>query len=245
MASSKKPPSNRPTPAKPAGTSPKPASAAPKTTGTAPKAAGTPPKTASPVTRRQQRKAEQERIRRRQQVLTGSIIAAIVIVALIIIIPLLHGGSGSPGDVHATQTAVACSANKTGTYGLLSNFSLGPNCSIGSYPIVTLPDGVQYADITIGSGQVAQSTDTVTADYEGWLTNGTEFDSSSKHGGPQQFSLGSVIPGWTEAIPGMQIGGERRLLIPGPEAYGANPPSGSGIPANATLIFDVTLVSIP
>jgi FKBP-type peptidyl-prolyl cis-trans isomerase len=56
--------------------------------------------------------------------------------------------------------------------------------------------------------------------------------------------LNQVIPGWTEGIPGMKVGGKRRLLIPAAQAYGANPPSGSNIPANADLVFDITLYKI-
>jgi FKBP-type peptidyl-prolyl cis-trans isomerase FkpA len=146
------------------------------------------------------------------------------------------------------KPAPAASTSSTGKYGLLSNFTAGAKGNISAQgKVVTLSDGVQYVDVKVGTGQAVKSTDTITVNYTGWLTDGTKFDSSYDHNppAPAQFSLSGVIKGWTEGLVGMQIGGERRLLIPGPEAYGANPPQGSNIPPNATLIFDVTLVSIP
>jgi len=108
-------------------------------------------------------------------------------------------------------------------------------------------DGLEVGDFTVGHGPAVTAQDTVTVNYTGWLANGTVFDSSRNPGRtPAQFSLapGSVIEGWTEGLVGMQICGKRRLVIPGPLGYGANPPAGSGIPANATLTFDVELISI-
>ena len=109
----------------------------------------------------------------------------------------------------------------------------------------TLSGGLVITDIKVGTGAEAKPTSTVTAYYSGALENGTVFDSTDKHGGkPATFPLNQVIAGWQEGIPGMKEGGERKLLIPGALAYGANPPQGSGIPPNATLIFDVKLVSV-
>ena len=58
------------------------------------------------------------------------------------------------------------------------------------------------------------------------------------------FSLSGVIKGWTDGVPGMKVGGIRRLVIPADQAYGATPPEGSGIPANAPLVFDIELVAL-
>jgi FKBP-type peptidyl-prolyl cis-trans isomerase len=106
-------------------------------------------------------------------------------------------------------------------------------------------DKLQATDLTAGTGQEVQASDTVTVDYTGAVAaTGVIFQSSLDSGQPATFGLSQVIPGWTQGIPGMKVGGVRRLLIPAALAYGANPPSGSGIPANADLVFDVTLHSI-
>jgi peptidylprolyl isomerase len=101
---------------------------------------------------------------------------------------------------------------------------------------------LQATDLVAGTGAAVKAGDSITANYTGAVAStGTIFQSSSS---PVTFSLSQVIPGWTEGIPGMKVGGTRRLLIPANLAYGANPPSGSGIPANAALVFDVTLTKI-
>lgn len=104
---------------------------------------------------------------------------------------------------------------------------------------------LQRLDTTEGTGDEVQSGATVTVDYTGAVAaTGTIFQSSLDSGQPVTFPLDGVISGWTEGVPGMKVGGTRRLLIPAEQAYGANPPAGSGIPANADLVFDITLHSI-
>lgn len=104
--------------------------------------------------------------------------------------------------------------------------------------------GLQYWDIKTGTGAEAKTGHTVKVDYTGWLTNGKKFDSSVGTGKPFQFMLGAgqVIKGWDEGVAGMKVGGKRQLRIPPDLAYGAKG-FGGVIPANATLIFDVQLVS--
>ncbi|PID32404.1 peptidylprolyl isomerase [Candidatus Saccharibacteria bacterium] len=101
-----------------------------------------------------------------------------------------------------------------------------------------------YADIKTGSGAAAKPGDEISVAYRGWLTDGTLFDEND--GGEQPFSFtlgaGQVIPGWEQAIAGMQVGGERLLIIPPSVGYG---PSGSGpIPPNAVLVFRVKVVGL-
>lgn len=106
-------------------------------------------------------------------------------------------------------------------------------------------DKLQTIDTTVGTGEVVKPGDTVTVDYTGAVAaTGVVFQSSLDTGQPVTFSLSQVIKGWTDGIPGMKVCGTRRLLIPAAQAYGANPPAGSGIPANADLVFDVTLHAI-
>ncbi|HEY1401668.1 MAG TPA: FKBP-type peptidyl-prolyl cis-trans isomerase [Terriglobales bacterium] len=105
--------------------------------------------------------------------------------------------------------------------------------------------GLEYWDIKVGTGAVAQSGKHVKVDYTGWLTNGKKFDSSVGTGKPFDFMLGAsqVIKGWDEGVAGMKVGGKRQLRIPPDLAYGAAgyPPV---IPADSTLIFDVQLVDV-
>lgn len=111
-------------------------------------------------------------------------------------------------------------------------------------PIASIPE-LQTQDTVEGTGDVVKAGDTVTAHYTGAVAaTGVIFQSSHDSGSPIPFSLNGVIQGWTQGVPGMKVGGTRRLLIPAAMAYGANPPQGSGIPANADLVFDVELVKI-
>ena len=97
-------------------------------------------------------------------------------------------------------------------------------------------------DTIVGTGELVQPGDTVTTDYTGAVAaTGIVFQSSIDSGEKVTFPLSGVITGWTEAIPGMKAGGTRRLFIPAEKAYGSNPPQASGIPANADLVFDVTV----
>jgi FKBP-type peptidyl-prolyl cis-trans isomerase FkpA len=99
-------------------------------------------------------------------------------------------------------------------------------------------------DLVVGTGATAAVGDTVSVHYVGTLTNGTKFDSSYDRGQPFSFRIGAgqVIAGWEQGVPGMKVGGKRRLTIPPSLAYG-NQAVGS-IPANSTLVFDIELISI-
>lgn len=102
---------------------------------------------------------------------------------------------------------------------------------------------LEVADQVVGTGDSVVPTSTVLTNYIGvGLISGQKFDSSWDRGQPIQFGLNQVIPGWTQGLTGMKIGGRRVLVIPGDLAYGATPPAGSGIEPNETLIFVVDLV---
>jgi FKBP-type peptidyl-prolyl cis-trans isomerase FklB len=109
--------------------------------------------------------------------------------------------------------------------------------------IVTLPSGLQYKILKDGTGPKPASTDTVVCNYRGTLINGTEFDSSYKRGEPTSFPVNQVIKGWTEALQLMGVGSKWQLFIPSELAYGERG-AGNDIGPNATLIFEVELLSI-
>jgi len=107
--------------------------------------------------------------------------------------------------------------------------------------VVTLPDGLQYKIITDGSGATPMMNDTVTVNYRGTFIDGKEFDSSAKTGHPAQFTVGSVIHGWTEALTQMKVGSKWQLFVPSELAYGER--GRPGIQPNSVLIFEVELLS--
>ena len=145
------------------------------------------------------------------------IIAALA-VAIVLIIILRSGGTSSP----APGVPAA-----------------GPD------GVVTTASGLKYIDEVVGRGETPRPGQTVTVHYTGTLENGTKFDSSVDRGQPYPFKIGSgrVIPGWDEGIMTMNVGGKRRLIVPPSLGYGATG-SAPVIPPNATLIFEVELLSV-
>ncbi len=109
--------------------------------------------------------------------------------------------------------------------------------------VVTLPSGLQYKILTAGIGPKPTASDQVVCNYRGTLIAGTEFDSSYKRGKPATFGVGQVIKGWTEALQLMPVGSKWQLFVPSDLAY-AERGAGAEIGPNATLIFEVELISI-
>jgi len=109
--------------------------------------------------------------------------------------------------------------------------------------VKTLPSGLQYKVVKAGTGKKPKLTDTVTVNYRGTLIDGTEFDSSFRRGQPATFPISGVIPGWTEAMQLMAEGAKWQLFIPPNLAYGERG-AGGLIGPNATLIFEVELISV-
>ncbi|HEX5731955.1 MAG TPA: FKBP-type peptidyl-prolyl cis-trans isomerase [Blastocatellia bacterium] len=115
----------------------------------------------------------------------------------------------------------------------------------GDSGTVTTASGLKYVDVVEGDGPSPQRGQTIEVHYTGTLENGTKFDSSVDRGQPYEFRIGTgvVIKGWDEGLMTMKVGGKRKLIIPANLGYGTQgrPPD---IPPNATLLFDVELVSI-
>jgi FKBP-type peptidyl-prolyl cis-trans isomerase FkpA len=118
--------------------------------------------------------------------------------------------------------------------------------------MTTTASGLQYDDTTPGTGAEAAAGQRVSVHYTGWLHDptaangrGKKFDSSKDRGDPFRFQLGAgqVIAGWDEGVQGMKVGGTRVLLIPSDLGYGARG-AGGAIPPNATLVFEVDLLSV-
>ncbi|HSP09992.1 MAG TPA: FKBP-type peptidyl-prolyl cis-trans isomerase [Candidatus Dormibacteraeota bacterium] len=166
----------------------------------------------------------------------------------------------------AAFAATACGyADPYAGTGPVANESPGPSSSPvvspgaddfnagAGLPVITLPDGLKFIDLTVGTGDAAKKGENATVQYTGWLsTGGTPFDTSRQPGRTPftvQLGAGQVIPGWDEGIPGMKVGGKRKLIIPAALGYGTqgqtDPNTGAVIiPGNATLVFDVELTGL-
>lgn len=122
-----------------------------------------------------------------------------------------------------------------------------PPPTVGTQPqeSTSVMTELKIEDIVVGTGPAVKSGDTVVMHYTGTLTNGTKFDSSVDRNEPfeTQIGVGAVIQGWDQGVPGMQVGGKRKLSIPAAMAYGSRG-AGGVIPPNADLYFDVELLAI-
>ena len=148
-------------------------------------------------------------------------------IPLVILVAVFAMTSGSAQDNNVTTTRATAGPTK-----------------VEGTPTKTAT-GLEYWDIKAGAGDTAVKGKQVRVHYTGWLTDGKKFDSSVDRGQPFEFPLGAgrVIKGWDEGVAGMKIGGKRQLRIPPDLGYGARG-AGGAIPPNATLIFDVELLSV-
>jgi FKBP-type peptidyl-prolyl cis-trans isomerase len=109
--------------------------------------------------------------------------------------------------------------------------------------VKAMADGVQYKEITTGTGATPAATDKVRVHYTGTLIDGTEFDSSRSRGEPTELTVGDVIPGWQAALAQMPVGSRWMVWIPPEQAYGMRG-AGATIGPNETLVFDIELLEI-
>ena len=144
--------------------------------------------------------------------------------------------SGEMKKKQEAQLAAVAAANQTAGQTFLAANKAKPG-------IVTLPSGLEYKVLTAGTGPKPTAEDTIICNYRGTLLNGTEFDSSARHGGPSDIPVGRVIAGWTEALQLMPVGSKWQLFVPSELAYGPRA-AGPDIGPNSTLIFEIELLSI-
>lgn len=145
------------------------------------------------------------------------------------------------------QSSQSNSSNNSAQQNTPKNTLQGTELS-GFKPGTPIPT-LKTEDIKKGTGATIKPGDTVTVDYTGAVAStGVIFQSSKDTGQPVPVTLNAgpkgVISGWVKGVPGMKVGGTRRLLIPASLGYGKNPPPNSSIPPNANLVFDVTVLSI-
>lgn len=163
--------------------------------------------------------------------------------AMMLAAMLFVAGCAGSNASHSADSTAAPGAAATPTPAAATNLAaMAPDPRI---KVHKLASGLVYEDLVIGNGRMADPGLQVSMNYTGWLTDGTEFDSSSRGGRPYTFTLGAhtVIAGWDEGIKGMRMGGKRKLTIPPDMGYGVQG-SGNRIPPNATLVFEVELVGI-
>ncbi|PWT70792.1 MAG: peptidylprolyl isomerase [Chloroflexi bacterium] len=202
--------------------------------------------TRTPFNKRQARAARRAYERRRRTRILQTVVV-IVVVAGIVTLFVTHNPFASNGQSTVHTTATSCPAPTATPVGPVPALKPPQSPPTVSGTTVDGSQGLKYIDVKVGCGNAVKTGDNVTVIYHGWLkSTGKLFDSSYLHGGTyqvQNIGQAQVISGWNLGLIGMKPGGTRRLIIPPELGYGAQgqPPT---IPANSTLIFDITLVSI-
>jgi FKBP-type peptidyl-prolyl cis-trans isomerase FkpA len=167
------------------------------------------------------------------------LVTTIATTALVIITIINDGKSSDSSTTSLNDTNLQATDNAEGSANKLAGTKLQ------NFTPVESVSSLQSTDLKQGDGEEVKPGAQVTAHYTGAVAaTGVIFQSSKDGGQPIPFSLDGVIKGWTDGVPGMKVGGIRRLVIPADQAYGANPPEGSGIPANAVLVFDIELTAV-
>ena len=179
-----------------------------------------------------------------------SLIIVVCVIGLVVYLLLNQKGKVDPlekiNDGEVTEQTQGNTETKTEKPNTSKNTMENSIRVLSNFTPVSNVAKLEKIDLVVGSESEVKAGDTVSVHYTGAVAaTGAVFQSSKDFGtNPVTFPLGNVIKGWTDGIPGMKVGGTRRLVIPASMAYGANPPGGSEIPANADLVFDVELVGI-
>jgi len=151
----------------------------------------------------------------------------------------------TPPDTAYAKPRIAMANPVFGTAATQAPATTDATAPAGVAGEITMPNGLKYVDLVVGGGAEAKSGSDVKVHYTGTFPDGREFDSSRNGGQPYPFRLGAsqVIRGWDQGIPGMRVGGKRRLTIPPDLGYGARgyPPV---IPPHSTLVFEVELLGL-
>lgn len=208
--------------------------------------------TSAALNKRQLRAAQRAAERRRRTNIISGVVAVIVVGALALLLKDHMPGTSANGAKPAGQSSTYnCPATPTSVVG--PSAAVTPAPAPPSLPsgakTVNGDQGLQYVDITAGCGPAVKAGDNVVVNYTGWLQSTGKMFDSSYNAGRTPFEVdnvgqASVITGWNLGLIGMKPGGTRRLIIPGDLAYGSAGAPQGGIPPNATLVFDVTVVSI-
>lgn len=204
--------------------------------------------------RREAELAAMKRQRRTSQIKRVVVIGALLLGSLFLVQQLTKDDKKT--DVSATSSttladsATTTTAARTPVVPLTCAPPSGDNTDLTTKPTVAVPaepaTKLTCQDLVVGDGEEVPAGATVSAQYVGVAqSTGTQFDASWDNGGkPIDFSLDGVIPGWTQGIPGMKVGGRRLLVIPGDLAYGPAGQQQAGIGPNETLVFIVDITAI-